>query len=262
MVFKILLYLHDNLPLEVCDDGPQWWLINFVPTPLISFFLWRFRKCKYIPSHRPHIWIHVPIWWVFGEDIGHNRGRFPSATHVSKSQHRSKVPTCEPQLTTKIWLNIIQVKSWLYYAQIFAQLGLSVGCSFWLNPTRNTSPKPHLQKVLPCRHPCHCWDLGLGTLCEMVSPNFHALNGWDCMDWSLVIWDLVLGTLCEPIPSHNRVFPSPTGYMLWSFIFCLFIWSIFYRFLLNDGWFSKALNLNRLFLKFNWFICNYTRYDT
>jgi hypothetical protein len=25
-------------------------------------------------------------------------------------------------------------------------------------------------------------DLGHGTPCEVVSPNFHALNGWDCMD--------------------------------------------------------------------------------
>ena len=33
-----------------------------------------------------------------------------------------------------------------------------------LNPTLNTSPKPHPQKVLPNEHPCHTWDLkGLGT---------------------------------------------------------------------------------------------------
>ena len=52
--------------------------------------------------------------------------------------------------------------------------------SFLLDPTRNTSPKHDLKKVLPCRHPCHSWDLGLGTLYEVVSPNFHALNVGDC----------------------------------------------------------------------------------
>jgi hypothetical protein len=33
--------------------------------------------------------------------------------------------------------------------------------------------KLHLQKVLPHRYPCHTWDLGLGTLCAVVRPNFH-----------------------------------------------------------------------------------------
>ena len=63
---------------------------------------------------------------------------------------------------------------------------------FLLDPTLYTSPKPRLQKVLPC-------DLGLGTPCEVVSPNFHALNGWDCMDWPHVTRDLGLGTPCEVV---------------------------------------------------------------
>ena len=50
-------------------------------------------------------------------------------------------------------------------------LVLRVGPSFFLDPTLNTSRKRHLQKVLSCGHPCHTWDLGLGTLCEVVSPN-------------------------------------------------------------------------------------------
>ena len=74
------------------------------------------------------------------------------------------------------------------------QLVLRVGSSFLLD----TSHKPHLQKVLPCRHPCHPWDLGLGTPCDVVSPNFQALDGWDCMDRPEVTWDLGIGTPCEP----------------------------------------------------------------
>jgi len=34
---------------------------------------------------------------------------------------------------------------------------------FYSWPTLNSSPKPHLQKMLPCEHPYHTWDLGLGT---------------------------------------------------------------------------------------------------
>ena len=41
----------------------------------------------------------------------------------------------------------------------------------------NTSPEPHLQKVMLCRHSCHTWELGVGTPCEVVSPNFHVPNG-------------------------------------------------------------------------------------
>ena len=61
-------------------------------------------------------------------------------------------------------------------------LVLSVGSSFLLNPILNASPEPHLQKVLPCRHPCHTWDLDLGITYEVVSSDFHALNNQDCMD--------------------------------------------------------------------------------
>jgi len=61
-----------------------------------------------------------------------------------------------------------------------------------------------------CRHSCHTWDAGLGTLCEVLSLNFHALNGWDCTDSSpQVNWDLGLGThvnwpLSFPSPSFPR----------------------------------------------------------
>ena len=54
------------------------------------------------------------------------------------------VPTFEPRENMKIWLIIIEVGSSLFYAQIFAGIVLKVGFSFLLNPTLNTSPKPHL----------------------------------------------------------------------------------------------------------------------
>jgi hypothetical protein len=54
---------------------------------------------------------------------------------------------------------------------------LGVGSNFMLNPTLNRSPKPRLQEVLQRRHPYHTLDLGLGTSCEVINPNFHALNG-------------------------------------------------------------------------------------
>ena len=91
--------------------------------------------------------------------------------------HGGKVLTLDPQETIKLWITVIKVESWLLYGKISQGLRLRVGSNFFLNPTLNTCSKPHLQKVLPRRHPCHAWDLGLGTPCEVVSPNFHALNG-------------------------------------------------------------------------------------
>jgi hypothetical protein len=64
------------------------------------------------------------------------------------------------QKTIKIWLIIIKDGSSLCYAKTFTGLVLRVGSSFMLGPILNTSPEPHLQKMLPCRHPCHTWDLG------------------------------------------------------------------------------------------------------
>jgi hypothetical protein len=45
----------------------------------------------------------------------------------------------------------------------FLGLVLLVGSSSFLHTTLNTSLKPHLHTLLPCRHPCHTWNLGLGT---------------------------------------------------------------------------------------------------
>ena len=47
--------------------------------------------------------------------------------------------------------------------------------------------------------------LGTWDPCEVVSPNFHALNGWDRTDWPQVTWDLGHGTRV------NRPFFPPSG---------------------------------------------------
>ena len=116
----------------------------------------------------------------------------PKSTHVSKFPNEGKISTFEPQETIRIRLIIIEVGSWLFYAQNILGTCIESSSSFLLNPTLNTSPKPHLQKVLPCRHPCHTWDLGLGILWKAVKSqlSFNVLNGWDCTDWPQVTWDL------------------------------------------------------------------------
>ena len=55
-----------------------------------------------------------------------------------------------------------------------------MSCKLGLAFTRSNSHKslkPHLHKVMPCGHPYHTCDLGLGTLYEVVSPNFQSLDG-------------------------------------------------------------------------------------
>ena len=76
-----------------------------------------------------------------------------------------------------MWLIIVKVRSLLLYGKLFAGFVLKVATSFLFDPTLQSS-KPLLQKLLPYiyMHPCHSWDLGLVTICEVVSPNYHALN--------------------------------------------------------------------------------------
>ena len=67
------------------------------------------------------------------------------------------------KLLLKKWLVIIEVGSLFLYAKIFAGFVLRVESRLLLDPSLNTSLKPHLQKVLSCGHPCHTLNLGLGT---------------------------------------------------------------------------------------------------
>ena len=89
-------------------------------------------------------WKSYPYMFVvdsWGKHLGHiHMGlQVSSSTHVSKSQHGGKVPTLEPQETIKIWLIIIEVKSWLFYAKNFVVLVSRVGPSCLLHPNLNTS---------------------------------------------------------------------------------------------------------------------------
>ena len=57
------------------------------------------------------------------------------------------------------WL-LLQVKSTSFalMPKILRYLWWELGLIFFLDTILNASPKPHLQEVLPCRHPCHTWD--------------------------------------------------------------------------------------------------------
>jgi hypothetical protein len=133
-------------------------------------------------------------------------------SHVNESQHGGKVPTFE-------LMNPLKYEPYwdlYYFTQKILGFVLQVGSSSLLNPTLNTSPMLALQKVLPCRHPCHTWALGFGAPCEVVSPNFHALCGWDCANWSQVNWDLGLGTPCEL--ALKCIFLTPMNPMTYKYI--------------------------------------------
>jgi hypothetical protein len=93
-------------------------------------------------------------------------------------------------MEAKPQLSSLKVGSWLFYAKIFMGLVLKVGSSFLLD----TSPEPHLQKVLSCWHPCHTWSLGLGApvwsgksqlpcsqqlILHQLTSNYLGLGTWD-----------------------------------------------------------------------------------
>jgi hypothetical protein len=92
---------------------------------------------------------------------------------------RALQPSLPPFFCRQNWFLII----------LFFKIGgfvLRVGSSF-LDP-----------KILACMHPCHTWNLRTSDLCEVVvSPNFLALNNWDCIDRPQVTCNLGLGTPCE-----------------------------------------------------------------
>ena len=81
-----------------------------------------------------------------------------SPTRVSKSQLLSLEKTLKYGL-----ISVIEVGSLSFHAQKLVGVVLRVGSSFLLDSPPNTSPKPHLQKVLPWRNSYHIWDLGLGN---------------------------------------------------------------------------------------------------
>jgi hypothetical protein len=128
----------------------------------------------------------IPWFWDalvlnFASILKANSHGVPNPTHVSKSKHGGNLPTFEPQET-------INVGCWLVYAKSLAGLVLKVGSRLLLNPIVKTSPKTRLQKVMPCS--THV-IFGTWNPCGVVSPTFHALNGWDCIDWAQVTWDPV-----------------------------------------------------------------------
>ena len=71
------------------------------------------------------------------------------------------------------------------------------------NSQHKSRASPPLQNMLSGRHPCHTWDSWLETPCEVVSPNFLVLNGWDCTDWAQVRLG-GLRTPCEPALRVSR----------------------------------------------------------
>ena len=139
----------------------------------------------------PHtVQLYTTCYINVSDRSGVHGSHVPSPTHVSKSQVHTWRQSLNFWASRNHWNmdNYHQGGPRLVYTKIFVGVVWRVGCSFLLDPTLNTTPKPHLQKVLPCRHSCHTWDLRLGIPCEVVSPNFHTLNDWDCMEWPQVTW--------------------------------------------------------------------------
>ena len=147
-------------------------------------------------------------WWIFGwtHTFGVESCEDRDRTMTHKLQHKTnenllglEAVHMESQVPLQLWSPNMEVKSQpsslkrplaypLHSLQLdhayFMQkkitgLLLRVGSSFLFDQALNTSPNLTSEKMLPRRHPCYNWDFGLGTPCEVVSPNFHALNGWD-----------------------------------------------------------------------------------
>ena len=88
-----------------------------------------------------------------------------------------------PNIKTKSQL-MLASQILIIICKIFVKLVLRDGSSFLLDPTLNTSLKPHFQKVLSCGCPCHTWVI------------------W----FFILLWDsLTEGRQCMPTPSFCQV---------------------------------------------------------
>ena len=115
------------------------------------------------------------------EEAGvHNGSQVPSPTHVGKSLNMDggELLTFEP---IEIWFIMINNGFWFFYIKyIHWDLCWELSLVFLLDPTLNSGPDRASPLNKSC---CHVgvhvilmtWDLG--TPCEVVSPNFLALNG-------------------------------------------------------------------------------------
>ena len=151
----------------------------------------------------------------------------PSSTQVSK------VPTFELQETINIHKIIIEVGFWwLFYAKIITRMFLRVGFTFLLDSTLDTCPKPHLQEVLSCKHPCHTWDLELvwrksPLLCSQLlrlhklTSSDLGLGNWDPMWSGLWVNMGIKNNSCMDIELWPTWCCFPSNLHMWFHLFIL-----------------------------------------
>jgi hypothetical protein len=153
--FPLVLNLLDDLVRQ------PWW-------GSIDTFIFQLTHKITVFTH-PHfvklVWSHTVV----------ESTTIPILTTGSHGVPSPKAPTFEPREINKIWSSVIEA-GYGYFMHNYLQ-GLCWELSLvFARPTLGTSPKPCLQKALSCRHPCHTWDLGLETTCEVISPNFMRLT--------------------------------------------------------------------------------------
>ena len=102
---------------------------------------------------------HQHTWWLI-----HVGSQVPSQVPLMRASLDMEAKSQLLSLKTPLKYGLYSLKHDHDYVMLnMIGLVLRVRSSFLLNPTLNTSPKPHLQKVFPCRPPCHTWNLGLGA---------------------------------------------------------------------------------------------------
>ena len=123
--------------------------------------------------------------WYGSHGVPNPKSQVPLMS-TSSNMETCEVPTLEPHEVFKSF--------WLIYAtkkthDLCGELGLA----FCLTQPSTQVFSFTSRKCWHVRHPCHTWDWGPHLKWQI--PNFHALIGWECMDWPQVNWDLELGTM-------------------------------------------------------------------
>lgn len=140
----------------------------------------------------------------------HMGSQVPSPTHVRNPNIDAKCQLWSLEKLLKIWFIVFKVRCWLFYAKTFAQFVLRVGSYFLTGSTLNTSPSPHLQNVLPCKHLFHTlsvrtWGPVWNGKSRFSCSQWLGLHGLTSSEMEVRTWDPCKPALiCRPLDMVSR----------------------------------------------------------
>jgi hypothetical protein len=117
-----------------------------------------------------------------------SKSQVPGPTHVNLASPEMEAKSQLLSLHKSVKYDLYSLKlNMITSSKIFLRLLSRVGSRILLDPTLKISPKPHLQKVSSCKHPCHTWDLVWSSKSHMSCSQWLRLHKLTSSDLGLGI---------------------------------------------------------------------------